>query len=69
MDRFSISLEGYHELTQVEKLLPRKHLIERYAKVLDSEWNVQRIPGEAEGAELPFKLLLQQQIRKQVSKL
>ena len=67
MDRFSISLEGYHELSQVEKSLPRTHLIEKHAKVLDSEWDVQRTPGEAEGAELPFKLLLQQQIRKEVS--
>lgn len=40
MDRFSISLEGYHELTQVEKTLPRTYLIESYTKVLDSKWEV-----------------------------
>ena len=33
MDKFSISLEGYHELTQVEKSLPRTYLIESYTKV------------------------------------
>ena len=59
MDRFSISLEGYHELTQVEKSLPRTYLIESYTKVLDSKWEVTRT-GDAPGAELPLKLLLEQ---------
>ena len=67
MDRFSISLEGYHELTQVEKSLPRTHQIESFAKRLDSQWNVTRTPGEAEGAELPLKLLLEHEIRQCVS--
>ena len=67
MDRFSISLSGYHELTQVEQSLPRTHHIERCAKRLDDQWEVKRTPGEAEGAELPFRLLLQHQIRKHVS--
>ena len=60
MDRFSISLEGYHELTQVEKSLPRTYLIESYTKVLDSKWEVTRTPGDAPGAEPPLKLLLEQ---------
>lgn len=60
MDRFSISLEGYHELTQVEKNLLRTYLIESYTKVLDSKWEVTRTPGDALGAELPLKLLLEQ---------
>lgn len=60
MDRFSISLEGYHELTQVEKNLPRTYLIESYTKVLDSKCEVTRTPGDALGAELPLKLLLEQ---------
>ena len=67
MDRFSISLEGYHELAQVEKSLPRTHLIEKYAKTLDSHWDIRRTPGAGEGAELPFQLLLQHEIQKQVS--
>ena len=37
MDRFSISLEGYHELAQVQQSLPRTHHIESFAKVLDSQ--------------------------------
>lgn len=67
MDRFSISLEGYHELTQIEKSLPRTYLIESCTKVLDSKWEVTRTPGEAQGAELPFKLLLELEIREHVS--
>ena len=67
MDRFSISLEGYHELTQVEKSLPRTYLIESYTKVLDSKWQVTRTPGDAPGAELPFKLLLEHEVRQHVS--
>ena len=67
MDRFSISLEAYHELTQVQKSLPRTHHIESFAKVLDSQWGVKRTPGEAEGAELPLKFLLQHEIRQCVS--
>ena len=54
MDRFSLSLKGYHELTQVEKALPQIHLKESCARTPDRKWNVQRTPGRAQGAELPF---------------
>ena len=33
MDHFSISLDGYHELAQVEKSLPRVHLVKSCSKV------------------------------------
>ena len=67
MDRFSISLEGYHELAQTEPTLPRTYLVESCAKALNSQWNVTRTPGVAQGAELPFKLLLEKEIRQHVS--
>ena len=67
IDRFSISLEGYHELTQIEKSLPRTYLIESCTKVLDSKWKVTRTPGDAQGAELPFQLLLEHEVRQHVS--
>ena len=67
MDRFSISLDGYHELTQTQPELPRTHIIESCAKTLDSKWKVTRTPGVAQGAELPLKLLLEEEIRKHVS--
>ena len=67
MDRFSISLDGYHELTQTQPELPRTHIIESCAKTLDSKWKVTRTPGVAQGAELPLKLLLEEEIWKHVS--
>jgi len=68
MDRFSISLEGYHELTQSQQALPRTYLVESCAKELDSKWKVTRTPGAAQGAELPLRLLLEEKIRQHVSK-
>ena len=67
MDRFSISLDGYHELTRTQPELPRTHIIESCAKTLDSKWKVTRTPGVAQGAQLPLKLLLEGEIRKHVS--
>ena len=67
MDRFSLSLKRYHELTQVEKALPRTHLMESCARTQDRKWNVQRTPGRAQGAELPFKRLLEKEVGNFVS--
>ena len=63
MDRFSISLAGYHELAQINKSLPRMHLISKCTKDLDGQWDVKRTPGVAQGCQLPFKLLLENEIR------
>ncbi|XP_068703929.1 uncharacterized protein [Montipora foliosa] len=63
MDRFSISLEGYHELSQAHPSLPKKYLVESCAKFLDDQWDVKRTPGQAQGAELPLRLLLDKEIR------
>ena len=67
MDHFSISLDGYHELAQVEKSLPRVHLVESCSKFMDSQWDVKRTPGTSPGAELPLKLLLEKEIQQHVS--
>lgn len=67
MDQFSISLEGYHELTQVDKSLPRTHPIESCTKAMDGKWDITRTPGTAQGAKLPFKFLLEREIREHVS--
>ena len=67
MDRFSISFEGYHELSQVDKSLPRTHLLESCTKAMDEKWDIKRTPGTAQGAELPFKVLLEKEIREHVS--
>ncbi|KAJ7394804.1 hypothetical protein OS493_000638 [Desmophyllum pertusum] len=67
MDRFSISLEGYHELSQAQPSFPKTHLVESCAKVLDNQWQIKRTPGLAQGAELPLKILLENEIREHVS--
>lgn len=67
MDPFSVSVEAYHELSQTESSLPRTHVLENCAKALDGKWDVKRTPGQAPGAELPFKLLLEKEIREYVS--
>ena len=63
MDRFSISKEAYHELTQQESSLPKTYLVESCQKVIDALWKSTRTPGICPGAELPFELLLEKEIR------
>ena len=67
MDKFSISLEAYHELTQKDHSLPRTYLVEGCQASLDSKWKTTRAPGDNPGAELPFKDLLKQEVEKHVS--
>ncbi|XP_078347604.1 uncharacterized protein LOC144632757 [Oculina patagonica] len=68
MDKFSVSQEAYHELTQHDRSLPRSYLVKGCQQSLDDVWKVTRTPGECPGAELPFKELLEIELRKQLSK-
>ena len=68
MDKFSISWEAYHELTQQDQTLPRSYLVEGCQATIDSRWNIRKTPGDQPGAELPFEDLLKQQIEEHVSK-
>ena len=38
MDKFSVSLQAYHELAQQEQTLPRSYLIEACQQSLDDKW-------------------------------
>lgn len=69
MDKFSVSHEAYHELSQHNPSLPRSYLVEACQKSLDSKWEITRTPGECPGAELPFKLLLEKELRAHVSRV
>lgn len=69
MDKFSISQSAYHELTQQEPSLPRTHLVEACQQTLDEKWSPTRTPGECPGAELPFELLLEKELKDHVSKV
>ena len=62
-----MSIQAYHELSQQQPTLPRSYLIEACQQSLDDKWNVTRTPGECPGAELPFKVLLEKELRKNVS--
>ena len=53
---------------QQQSNLPRSYLIEACQQSLDDEWNITKTPGMCPGAELPFKDLLEKELRKQVSK-
>ena len=59
MNKFSITEEAYHELTQEEPALPRTYLVKACQQTLDDQWNVTRTPVECPGAELTFKFLLE----------
>ena len=64
MDKFSVSQEAYHELTQQESNLQRSYLVEACQQSLDDEWNITKTPGVCPGTELPFKDLLEKRIKK-----
>ena len=69
MDRFGISMESYHELSQINSGMARSYLVESCMRSCDSRWSdlLTRTPGENEGAQLPFEEILREEIRKQVS--
>ena len=46
--------------------LPRTYLAEGCQASLDRQWDVKRTPGSQPGAELPFRELLQQQLKRHV---
>lgn len=58
MDKFSISWEAYHELTQQDQALPRSYL----------EEGISKTPGDQPVAELPLEDLIKQEIQEHVSK-
>ncbi|XP_031557425.1 uncharacterized protein LOC116294044 [Actinia tenebrosa] len=66
LDRFSISFEGYHQLSQVNSSLPRSYFLEGCQKVIDAEWHdsITHTPGLMPGAELSFKTTLEKELKK-----
>ena len=69
-DRFCVSEEAYHELTQIPgSTLQKTYLVSEDGKSIDRQWVIRRTPGEATGAEISFQFLLEREIRKYVSTL
>ena len=67
LDRFAISDEAYHELTQTSNQLPRSYQVKRLRKEIDSTVDIRRLTGHAPGAYRPFKQFLQERLRYVVS--
>ena len=68
MNKFSISMQAYHEMSQLLKDAPRKHYIDGCQKTIDEQWldRIKPTPGCAPGAELPFQGLLADAIQSRV---
>lgn len=71
MDRFSISHEAYHEMSQVPGLqnVPRSYLIQGCQASCNRLWQnkLKKTPGPWPGAEIPMNDLLESEIRRHVS--
>lgn len=58
LNNHSISLAGYHEMTQINSSLPRSYLAEGCQKSLDTnKIFVKSTHGPHAGVQVPFKLL------------
>ena len=67
MDKYSISWEAYHELSQQDQTLPRSYLVQGCQGTRDSSWDIRKAPGGQPGAELPLEDLLKRQLNEYVS--
>ena len=53
--------------SQQEPELLRSYLIKGCQQSLDGQWKIKKTPGQGPGAELPFRLLREQELRTHVS--
>lgn len=63
LDKFSVGDSFYHELSVNNETLPRSYLIRQRRDQLSNMCHIVPTPGNAEGAQLLFKDLLQQKIK------
>ena len=69
LDRFGVSIQAYHEITQLEgnDTMARSYVIEECQADLNESVNISRTPGQCPGAEMHFPDLLEEQVMKHVS--
>ena len=67
MEKYSISWEAYHELSQQDQTLPRSYLVQGCQDTRDSSWDIRKAPRDQPGAELPLEDLLKRQLEEYVS--
>ena len=67
--RFGVSIQAYHEITQLERndKLARPYVIEECQADLNESVTISRTPGQCPGAEMDFPGLLEEQVMKHVS--
>lgn len=69
LDRFGVSIQAYHEITQLEgnNTMARSYVIEECQADLNESVKISRTPGQCPGAEMHFPDLLEEQVMKHVS--
>ena len=60
LDKFYVSDEVYHKLTQLSEGLRKSYLIKQRREELNKACHLRKTPGEHPGVEQSFRLLLQQ---------
>ena len=69
MDRFCIGDAAYHELTMVEKGLPRSYLIRQERNKLNNIFHIERTPGIDQGVQLNVIEEISRAVKQTFSKL
>ncbi|XP_067672134.1 uncharacterized protein [Haliotis asinina] len=63
MDRFCISEAAYHELAQLYPYLPRAHNVINTRRQMTANLNIQRVPGDVNGARVSFRSELHKKLQ------
>jgi len=68
LNKFGVSLEAYHEITQLpgNKEMARSYMVEGCQSYFDDQLEVTKTPGPFEGAELNLKVLLKEALNNHV---
>ena len=62
-DKFNISNQAYHEMSMVNKELPRSCTLLKTAKNIDAQCIIRSTPGQLKGVQVSLKEKLQQRIK------
>lgn len=67
LDRFCVGDNFYHELSMVIDGLPKSYLVKQRRSQLNDLCHISPLPGEQEGAQVSFKLLLKERVQHHVT--
>ena len=67
LDKFSVSVEGYHELTMLEgnEEMTKSYMVKSCQNTLNKGFDISATPGPHPGAEMSFKELLKKELASQ----